>query len=86
MLLPGLTLLSARTLISISEPERKSRGLAAAALVVRYTAAAGTNLCAVFHPREYVRGTLARGLDLVDFVAEGAKGNPRQDLYLIRKH
>ena len=48
---------------------------------------AGSNACAAFHPETYVRGTLApaAGLEVVDFVPEGATGNPRQDTYLLRK-
>ena len=54
-------------------------------LVVRWPEGAGTNLCSAFHPRSYVQERLAAGLDVVDFVPEGAKGNPHQDLYLLRK-
>ena len=54
-------------------------------LVVRWAEGAGTNLCSAFHPRSYVQERLAAGLDVVDFVPEGAKGNPHQDLYLLRK-
>ena len=54
-------------------------------LVVRWPEGAGTNLCSVFHPRSYVEDHLAAGLDIVEFVPEGAKGNPHQDLYLLRK-
>src|SRR6266404_5120117 len=45
----------------------------------------GSNYCAAFHPEEYVRTKLAVGFDVVDFVPEGARGNPWQDLYLLRK-
>ena len=54
-------------------------------LVVRWAEGAGTNLCSAFHPHAYVEGTLAAGLELVDFAPEGAAGNPHQDLYLLRK-
>lgn len=54
-------------------------------LVVRWPEGAGTNLCSVFHPRPYVEGRLAAGLDVVEFAPEGARGNPHQDLYLLRK-
>jgi SAM-dependent methyltransferase len=64
---------------------REREAFAAGKLVVRYEVAAGTNLCAAFHPRSYVRGELLSGVELVDMVPEGAKGNPRQDLYLVRK-
>ena len=63
------------------ERERFRRG----ELVVRFGAAAGSNLCVAYHPPAYVRGTLAAGLELVDFIPEGAKGNPQQDLVLFRK-
>lgn len=45
----------------------------------------GSNDCAAFHPEPYVRHTLGRGLEVVDFVPEGALGNPRQDVSLLRK-
>lgn len=54
-------------------------------LVVRWERSAGTNLCGVYHPARYVRETLARGFTLLDYVAEGALGNPHQDLMLLRK-
>lgn len=46
---------------------------------------AGSNDCAAFHPESYVRATLARGFDVVDFLPGGALGNPCQDVYLLRK-
>ena len=49
------------------------------------TRAPGTNACAAYHPPAYVRDTLASGLELLDFIPEGARGNPRQDLHLLRK-
>jgi SAM-dependent methyltransferase len=54
-------------------------------LVVRFGSVAGSNLCATFHPEQYVRETLARGWELMEFEPEGAKGNPYQDLILLRK-
>jgi SAM-dependent methyltransferase len=45
----------------------------------------GRNDCAAFHPEAYVRQTLARGLDVVDFLPRAARGNPWQDVYLLRK-
>jgi len=53
--------------------------------VVRLPGREGTNHCAAFHPPAYVRDRLARGFDVVDHVPEGALGNPRQDLWLLRK-
>jgi SAM-dependent methyltransferase len=56
-------------------------------LLVRYEEGAGTNLCSACHSEKYVRSVLSEGFDVIDFVREGAKGNPFQDLYLFRaKH
>lgn len=54
-------------------------------LVVREETSSGSNYCAAFHPDGYIRNKLANGFTVVDFVPEGAKGNPRQDLYLLQK-
>jgi SAM-dependent methyltransferase len=53
--------------------------------VVRGASRQGSNDCAVFHPESYVRRVLAEGLDVVDFLPEGARGNPHQDAFLLRK-
>lgn len=53
-------------------------------LVVRWRQLAGTNLCAAYHPPSYVH-RLADGFEVVDFAPEGAKGNPQQDQYLLRR-
>ncbi len=53
--------------------------------VVRLLGRDGSNDCATFHPPSYVRDRLARGLEVVDYRPEGALGNPRQDLWLLRK-
>jgi SAM-dependent methyltransferase len=67
----------------LSAEERDRFG--AGRLVVHASGDEGSNDCAAFHPEAYVRATLARGLDVLDFLAEGAVGNPRQDVYLLRK-
>lgn len=54
-------------------------------LVVKDAEAAGSNRCSAYHTETYVRGTLAKGFDVVKYIPEGAKGNPKQDLYLLRK-
>jgi SAM-dependent methyltransferase len=54
-------------------------------VVVRWEEVAGTNLCTAFHPPSYVRDRLAAGFEPLDFVAEGAKGNPHQDLFVFRR-
>ncbi len=54
-------------------------------LVVVEEGAQGTNFCNAFHPVAYVRERLARGWEVADFVPMGAKGNPHQDLFLLRR-
>jgi SAM-dependent methyltransferase len=44
----------------------------------------GQNRCSAFHPESYVRNVLARGFEIVDFIPQGALGNPKQDLYLLK--
>jgi SAM-dependent methyltransferase len=58
---------------------------AAGDVVVRWEEVAGTNLCTTFHPPAYVRERLAAAFEQVDFVAEGATGNPHQDLFVFRR-
>lgn len=45
---------------------------------------AGSNFCAAYHPDAYVREMLADDFTIVARAAEGALGNPRQDLLLLR--
>lgn len=54
-------------------------------LVVRWGAVAGTNLCSAYHPEVYLRETFADGFVFVELEPEGARGNPTQDLVLLRK-
>lgn len=54
-------------------------------VVVRWEQVAGTNLCTAFHPEQYVRRRLADGFELVELVPRGARGNPDQDLVLLRR-
>jgi SAM-dependent methyltransferase len=68
----------------LNEGER--RQFASGRLVVKNDVKApGTNMCAAYHPPEYVREELGRGLELVEHVPQGARGNPHQDLYVLRK-
>jgi SAM-dependent methyltransferase len=46
----------------------------------------GSNTCNIYHPESYVRERMAEGFAVVDFVPKGARGNPRQDVYLLRKN
>jgi O-methyltransferase len=47
----------------------------------------GTNICAAFHPVSYVQKEFADrfSLEIVEHIACGARGNPEQDSYLLRK-
>jgi SAM-dependent methyltransferase len=45
----------------------------------------GSNVCGAYHPEAYVRDELAGGFTVVDYVPEGATGNPWQDLWLLRR-
>lgn len=47
--------------------------------------AAGTNRCGVYFSEHYIRQRFAQGFEVEDFVRQGAKGNPPQDLTLLRK-
>jgi SAM-dependent methyltransferase len=68
----------------LTEDERKIFN--AGKLVVHFEEVAGTNTCAAFHPVTYVREKLVDDrFVLVDFVPEGAMGNPRQDVFLLKK-
>jgi len=78
-----LSLHGAHYLARLNEGER--RQFLAGKLVTRYAYSAGTNLCSVFHPEAYVRTHLTRDFEVVDFVPEGARGNPRQDAWLFRR-
>jgi SAM-dependent methyltransferase len=64
-----------------AERQRFERG----ELVVRWGDLPGTNLCSAYHPEQYLRETLAQGFAFVGLEPEGARGNPTQDLVLLRK-
>ncbi len=68
------------------DPDEQTR-FDAGGLVVRWEEGAGTNLCSAWHPPGYARGRLAAAgrLDYETFLAEGALGNPHQDLHVFRK-
>jgi hypothetical protein len=53
-------------------------------LVVTKADRVGTNACAAYHPLPYVRDTLARGLEIVDYESGGAV-DVRQDALLLRR-
>lgn len=53
--------------------------------VVKDHESAGTNRCGVYVSETYIRTHLAARLRVVDFVPQGATGNPVQDLVLLQK-
>ena len=62
------------------------RRFEAGELVVRWGEVPGTNLCTTFHPPSWVREhLLPHGFEEIAFEPEGARGNPYQDLYLLRR-
>ena len=67
--------------LSSVECRRFDRGV----FVVRREEGSGTNLCSAFHPEGYLRGAFTRGFRLLEIVAGGALGNPRQDLTLLQR-
>ena len=82
----GLLLLSlhgAHYLPRLNKAERRS--FLDGHAVTRHSRSAGMNLCCAFHPEDWVRKNLAVDFEVVDFVPEGALGNPRQDLWLFRR-
>jgi SAM-dependent methyltransferase len=83
----GLVLVTthgARYLERLDDGERER--FAAGELVVRWPEVPGTNLCTTFHPASWVRThLLPHGFEELEFVPEGAVGNPYQDLYVLRR-
>jgi SAM-dependent methyltransferase len=65
----------------LTDEERKTYELGR--LVVQRSDLPGSNICCAFHPAAYVRDVLARGFEIIDFIPQGAKGNPIQDVYLL---
>jgi SAM-dependent methyltransferase len=54
-------------------------------LIVLDAAYAGTNICGVYHPLEYVQREWADLFSLVRHYPSGAKGSPNQDLYVFER-
>lgn len=54
-------------------------------MVTRSYGPPGTNQLASYHPYDYVVHKMIKDLILVDFIEKGARGNPFQDLYLLKK-
>jgi SAM-dependent methyltransferase len=73
-----------RSYVPRLEDEERSR-FDAGELVVRWSDLPGSNLCSAYHPERYLRDTLAAGFTFLELEEEGARGNPTQDLVLLRK-
>src|SRR5688572_816163 len=54
-------------------------------LVVREEQRSGENICAVFHPVDYVQQKLAQDLLVVDFVPGNDTTDTEQDVHLVKK-
>jgi SAM-dependent methyltransferase len=54
-------------------------------VVVRWGDIPGTNLCSAYHPESYLRDRFAEGFAFLELEPEGARGNPTQDLVVLRK-
>jgi SAM-dependent methyltransferase len=54
-------------------------------LIVLDAALAGTNMCAVYHPVDYVRREWSDLFALLRHYPSGAKGSPNQDLYVFER-
>lgn len=68
----------------LNESERQK--FAAGQLVVKNNLnAPGTNTCSAYHPLSYIHDRLALDLEVLEFVPLGARGNPLQDLYVLRR-
>jgi SAM-dependent methyltransferase len=87
ILRPGGLLLvtthGAHYLPRLSETERAA--FASGRCVVQGAEFLGENLCITYHPEASVRALFATGFEVVEFAPQGAKGNPEQDLWLLRK-
>ncbi len=54
-------------------------------IIVREPIASGTNACAAYHPEDSLLEVLPPQLEKVCFVPQGARGNPPQDLWVLRR-
>ena len=54
-------------------------------IVVRFPNGAGSNLCNTFHPQAAFAELTGPEFEVMAFEPEGARGNPHQDLWLLRK-
>ncbi len=67
--------------LKLEERERFQNGQP----VIREQQESGSNFCAVFHPRQYVHETIARGFDVIDFIPGSDTESSVHDVHLIQK-
>ena len=67
----------------LSDAERAR--FAAGHCIVQGAEFLGENLCIAYHPEASGRALFADRFDVVEFAPRGARGNPEQDLWLLRK-
>ena len=63
------------------EQSRFNRG----ELLVLNEELAGTNMCGVYHPKSYVEAHWKSYFRILNFLPQGAKGSPSQDLYVLER-
>ena len=78
-----ITVMSEERLRSIPAWERLREPFEAGELVVVRSERSGSNSCAVYHPLNYIRNTLTRDLEIVDYDA-GSPAVANQDGLLLR--
>lgn len=65
--------------------DKEKAAFAEGELVVRVSEIQGSNSYGAYHPEQYIRKIFGSDFEIVDRIKEGAKGNPFQDLYLMRR-
>ena len=66
------------------KPDQLTKYLAGE-IVVTLSSKEGKNDCATYHPPRAFRSLVADTFDVIDFVPQGAQGNPVQDLWLCHR-
>jgi len=70
--------------LPLLSPQQRQR-FQAGEMLVKNETVAGSNFCNAFHPERWVRSQLVSDFAVMDFIPEGARGNPWQDIYLLTK-
>lgn len=78
-----LTLSGEGDLVRVTAAESES--FFAGNIIVVDDALAGTNLCGVYHPQSYVRRNWSDLFEIKKVYEQGARGVPKQDLYVLQR-